>query len=96
MTDMGMLVLQACVDSQKYVPGSYIETCQASYDADHSINMKDEGVSDVEEEEDPLQISLPGTEAEHAVSCFITLLTDSRASAAACYVYWQGHQRPHH
>lgn len=92
MNDKGMLVLQACVDSQKYIPGSSLETRPAYYDADHSINMKVEEVSDVEEEEDPLQISFPGTEAEHAVSCFVSLLADSRA----LFVYWQRHQRPHH
>jgi hypothetical protein len=83
MTDKGMLVLQACMNSQKSAPGSYIETCPAY----HSINMKVEEVSDVEEEEDPLQISFPGTEAEHAVSCFFSLLTGSRPSASACFVY---------
>jgi NAD-dependent dihydropyrimidine dehydrogenase PreA subunit len=96
MTDKGMVVLQACMDSQKYVSGSCIETCPASsYDVDHSINIKVEEVSDVEEEEDPLQISFPGMEAEHAVSCFMSLLTDSRAFASTCIVYWQGQQRPH-
>jgi hypothetical protein len=82
MTEKGMLVLQACMDSQKYGPGS----CPASYDADHSINVKVEDISDVEEEEDPLQISFPGREAEQAVSCFVSLLTDSWASAAAYFL----------
>jgi hypothetical protein len=69
MTDTGMLVLQACGDSQKYVSGSYIET--SPHDTDHSINIKVE-ISDVEEEEDPLSISLPGVEAEHEVSSFFS------------------------
>jgi hypothetical protein len=80
------------MDSQKYGPGS----CPASYDADHSINVKVEDVSDVDEEEGPLQIAFPGREAKQAVSCFVSLLTDSRASAAACFVCWHGQQRPHH
>jgi hypothetical protein len=83
----GMLILQVCVDSQKDSPDSCVETCPpSSYDADHSINIKVEEISDVEVEEDPLKISLTGVETEHAVSCFVSPRIDSNASAAAYFV----------
>jgi hypothetical protein len=83
VTGTDMLVLQDCMDSQQDAPDSCIETCPpSSLDADHSISIKVEEVSDVEVEEDPLKISFAGIEAEHAVSPFISVLTDS------CFVYW--------
>jgi hypothetical protein len=87
MTDKGMLVLQDCAHSQEDVPGSCADTCPtSSHDANQTISIKVE-VSDVkEEDEDPLAISFPGIEAKHEVSCFISSLTVSRVSAAACFV----------
>jgi hypothetical protein len=75
-----MLVLQDCMDSQQDAP----ETCPpSSLDADHSVSIKVEEVSDVEVEEDPLLISSAGIEAEHAVSCFISVLTEVEAEIEA-------------
>jgi hypothetical protein len=84
MADKDMLVLHDCANSQEDVPGSCTDTCPtSSHDADQSINIKGD-VSDVKEEEgDPVPISFPGIEAKHEVSCFISFLTDSWASAAA-------------
>jgi hypothetical protein len=87
MTDKGILVLQDYTDSQEDVLGSCIETYPTtSYDPNQTINIKVEEFSDVEEEEDPVPIQFPGIEAEH-VSCFFFSPTNSRASAAACFVY---------
>jgi hypothetical protein len=88
MTDKGMFVLQDCAHSQEDVPGSCVQALPtSSYNAFEAINMKVEEVSDVEEEEDPLSITFPGVGAEREVSCFVSSLTDSRASVAACFVY---------
>jgi hypothetical protein len=73
MTDKGMLILQDCTHSQEHVLGSYIDTHPpSSHNEFHTINIKVEEISDVELEEDPLPISFPGIEAEHAVSCFVS------------------------
>jgi hypothetical protein len=72
MTDKGMLILQDCTHSQEDVLGSYIDTHPASsHDEIRTINIKVEEISDVELEEDPLPISFPGIETEHAVSCAV-------------------------
>jgi hypothetical protein len=71
MTDKGMYILQDCTHSEKD-PSLCIETHPAfSRDGIHTINIKVEEISDVELEEDPLPISFPGIEAEHAVSCAV-------------------------
>jgi hypothetical protein len=57
-----MVVLQNCMDLLKVVPGSYSETCPASYD------MKVDEVTDIQEEEDPL-LTFPVVKAEYEVSC---------------------------
>jgi hypothetical protein len=66
-----MFMLQDCTLSEKG-PGLCIETHPAfPHDEIHTINIKVEEISDVELEEDPLPISFPGLEAEHAVSCTV-------------------------
>jgi hypothetical protein len=78
------------MDSRQDAPDSCIETCpRSSHDADHSISIKLEEVSDVEVEEDPLKISFPGIEAEHVVSCFISVLTDSKAASHTWPIIWK-------
>jgi hypothetical protein len=79
-----MVVLQDCTDSQEDVLGSCIETYPAS---SQTTNIKVEEFSDAEEDKDPLAIPFPEMKAEHVVSCFLSSLTDSCASAAACFVY---------
>jgi hypothetical protein len=90
MTNKGLLVLQDCAHSQENVPGSCTETCSTSPDAFQTINIKVEEVSDVEEMEDPLPISFPGIQAEHAVSSIFSFPANSWASAATCCVYSTG------
>jgi hypothetical protein len=64
-----MVVLQNCIDLQKVVPGSHNETSLAfSYDGNQVIDIKVEGVTGIQEEEDPLRITSPVIKAEHEVS----------------------------
>jgi hypothetical protein len=57
------------MDVLKFVPGSYTEMYPASsHDGNQVLNIKDE-VTDIQEEEDPLLITFPGTMVEHKVSC---------------------------
>jgi hypothetical protein len=86
MTDKGMFILQDCTLPWKDVPGSCIDMSPtSSYDAFQTICIKVEEISDIEVEEDPLPISVSGLEADQAVSCFMSSLSDSRASTAACF-----------
>jgi hypothetical protein len=65
-----MVVLQNYTDLEKHAPGPCSETYpSSSHDANHPMNIKVEGVSDVEvEEEHPVQMTLIGIKAEHEVS----------------------------
>jgi hypothetical protein len=64
-----MMVLQNYTDSGNAVPGPCAETCITSHDATQTMNIKAEVVSDAEEKEDPLQITVPKMKAEPEVSC---------------------------
>jgi hypothetical protein len=65
-----MMVLQNCLDSQKDVPGSHIESCASSYlNAVEVVNLKVEEYSDIEDRKDPMPITVVGIKAEHEVSC---------------------------
>jgi hypothetical protein len=65
-----MLILQSCRDSEKCVPVPCSDTCPtASHDANQSVNMKVEEVSDIEVEEHPVPITFRGLKSEHEVSC---------------------------
>jgi hypothetical protein len=69
MIDKGMVVLQNCIDLQKVIPDSYSETCLTSpHDGSQVINIKVEDVTDIQDEEDPLQVTFPEIKAEHEVS----------------------------
>jgi hypothetical protein len=68
MTDKGMVVLQYSMDSQKDEPGSHSEACLSSPHGDHTINIKDEDISDMEDGEDPVSVTVVGIKAEHEVS----------------------------
>jgi hypothetical protein len=67
VTDNGMVVLQNSMDSQKDEPGSHSEACLSSPHGDHTINVKDEDISDMEDGEDPVSVTV-GIKAEHEVS----------------------------
>jgi hypothetical protein len=57
------------MDLEKDVPGLCSEMCPASSPEGHGgIRIKTETVSDVEQEEDPLPIPLPGIKSEQEVS----------------------------
>jgi hypothetical protein len=63
------MVLQYFVDFLKPEPGSSSETYPtSSHDGTQVIDIKVE-VSDAQEVEDPLLITLPEIKAEHEVSC---------------------------
>jgi hypothetical protein len=67
--DKGTMLLQNCLDILKVEPGSVSETCPAtSRNGNQIIDVKVE-VSDTQEEQDPLLISLPEIKAEYEVSC---------------------------
>jgi hypothetical protein len=53
-----MMVLQNYTDLGNAVPGLCAETCTTSHDATQAMNIKSEEVSDADEKEDPVQISL--------------------------------------
>jgi predicted metal-binding protein len=66
------MVLQNCMDFLKVEPVFSDESCPASsHDGTQVIDIKVE-VSDTQEVEDPLLITLPGIKAEHEVSCMST------------------------
>jgi hypothetical protein len=58
-----VLVLQFCMELVKVVPGSNRETCHDGND----ISIKDEDVTDIEEDEDPLLITSPLIKSEQEV-----------------------------
>jgi hypothetical protein len=69
MIDKGMVVLQNCIDLQNVVPDSYSETCETyPYDGSQIMNIKVEDVTDMKEEEDPVEITFPVIKAEQEVS----------------------------
>jgi hypothetical protein len=68
MTENDKMVLQNCTDFLKVEPGLGDETCpMSSRDGDQVIDIKVE-VSDTQEVEDPLLITLPEIKSEHEVS----------------------------
>jgi hypothetical protein len=71
MVDKDIMVLQnyEYTNVKKEVCGPFVEMYPASDDADESKNIKAEEVSDAEEEEDPLAITVPKIKAEPEVSC---------------------------
>jgi hypothetical protein len=63
------------MDLEKDVPGLCNETCPASsHEGNGGIRIKTEAVSDVEQEEDPVPVSLPGIKSEREVSCMSVCL----------------------
>jgi hypothetical protein len=64
-----MMVLQNYTYLGNAVPGPCAETCTSSLDATQAMNIKAEEVSDADEKEDPLRITVPRIKAEPEVSC---------------------------
>jgi hypothetical protein len=64
-----MMVLQNYVNSEIVVVGPYGETYEASHDANQTVNIKAEEISDSQEEADPLLITIQEIKAEPEVSC---------------------------
>lgn len=54
-----------CADVLDAESGSRNWTCPASHDENQDIDVKVEVVTDIQEEEDPLLITIPVTRAEH-------------------------------
>jgi hypothetical protein len=64
-----ILVLQNYTNSEKVLVGPYGEMYPASYDANHTMNIKTEEDSDAQEEVDPVRITVQKIKAELEVSC---------------------------
>jgi hypothetical protein len=57
------------VDSLEVVPGSYCETyLTSSHDENEVVSIKVEGETEVQEEKDPLMITVPPVQTENEVS----------------------------
>jgi hypothetical protein len=67
MTYKAVVGLQNCKDFLKVVPNSYSETCVTSK-VNSQINIKLEGGSDIEVEEDPVDITFRTIKIEQEVS----------------------------
>jgi hypothetical protein len=69
MIDKDMMVLQNCTNSENVLVGPYGETYAACQDANQALNIKAEGVSDAEEDTDPVPKTIPEIKVEPEVSC---------------------------
>jgi hypothetical protein len=58
------MVLQTPIELMKVVPGSDSDTCHAEY---QDVSIKEEDVTDIEEDEDHLLIASPVIKAEQEV-----------------------------
>jgi hypothetical protein len=72
MVDIGMLVLQNCVDLLKAEPDSCSSSCVTSDDGSQTIDVKVEEDPDVKEEQDPLAMTFSSVRSEHEVSFVCT------------------------
>jgi hypothetical protein len=69
LTDKGMMILQNRLDSQKDVPGSHSEACaSSSLSGVQALKIKVEELSDVEDGEDPVPMTVVGIKTEYEVS----------------------------
>jgi hypothetical protein len=64
MTDESMVVLQNSMDLLNAVPRSDTEMC---YDGNQVINIKAEDVTDIQEDEHPVQVACPVIKTEQEV-----------------------------
>jgi hypothetical protein len=82
MTRKDVVVLQNCADVLDAESGSRNWTCPASHDENQDIDVKVEVVTNIQEEEDPLLITIPVTRAENEVR-----LDGSVCSLQTCTTY---------
>jgi hypothetical protein len=68
MNEKGVMDLQNYANSENVLVGPYGEMYPASHDANQAMNVRTKAVSDVEEEEDPLPITLQEIKAKTEVS----------------------------
>jgi hypothetical protein len=59
-----VVVLQFCMELVKVVPASDSKTC---HDGNQDISIKDEDVTEIQEDEDPLLITSPVIKSEQEV-----------------------------
>jgi hypothetical protein len=68
--DKVMVVLQSHMDLLEAVTSSCSETCLTScHDRSEIIKVKVENVTDIKEEDDPVQMTFPKTKTKCEVSC---------------------------
>jgi hypothetical protein len=67
------MVLQTPIELVKFVPGSDSDTCHAE---NQDISIKEEDVTDMQEVEQPLQVTSPSIKAEQEVRPCIQCLTN--------------------
>lgn len=61
--------MQNCVESSEVVPGSYCETYLTScHDENEVVSIKVEGETEVQEEKDPLLITVAAVQSKNEVS----------------------------
>jgi hypothetical protein len=96
MIDKGMMVLQSYSNSENILVGPYGETYPACHDGNQAMNIKDEEVSDTEEEPDPMPMAIQEIKAEPEVSwmsvcthCYaiITNMPKCQLSFSSPYVF---------
>jgi hypothetical protein len=75
------MALQNCMDLKKDIPGVCSETCPASsQEGSGGIGIKTEVVSDMEEEDDPVPVSILGMKADCEVSWIVCVSTEMKMS----------------
>jgi hypothetical protein len=67
--DKDMMVLQSYTNLENVLVGPHGETYRACHDVNEAMYIKDEGVTNASEEEDPLRITIQEIKAEPEVSC---------------------------
>jgi hypothetical protein len=68
MADKAVMVSQNYTNSENMIVGPCGETFSAYHDGDQAVNIKDEEVSDHEEEKDPVPLTVQEIKSEPEVS----------------------------
>ena len=70
MIGENLVFLQNCIHFLKAAPGSHSDThVTSSHDGCQLNDIKNEYITDIQEEQDPLLITYPLIKSEHEVSC---------------------------